>query len=229
MKKVVWVTSDNAAIGTALCQAFASQGYRVNILQFGTPLPSPATATSHGATASYQPIVFDAASLVDTDAIQHWLGQQQAQTGPADTLLHVAATLDSAYDTNNLRTMLDVVHAGMIQRQHGRIILVLPAHHSDSPNTSDLSNNWIRGLAQQGLGQGVTVNAIRASLSSTVIETPDSSSPATAKPANDLSKLDAPSSVHLGQAEEVANLALWLASAEAASLTGATFVINGPH
>lgn len=227
MSKLVWVTSARSAIGTALCQAFVCQGYRVHLLQASATLPANVQVLPWPVAASWPPQDLSPDARPD-GTIQQWLQQQEARTGPVDTLLYVAEATHTASTVQGLHALLLTLHARLRQRQQGRIILVLPALDSDAPAPGALSNPSIRKLAQQGLGQGVTVNVIRTGPAPALIKTLPGTTPTPAAPMDQSLHEAKPLSAHLSQAEEVANLALWLASAEAGYLTGAEFVIMGP-
>ncbi len=228
MSKVVWVTSGRSTIGPALCQAFICQGYRVHVIQASDSLPAHVTVLPFTLDTSYQPLDSASGALADA-TVHHWLQRQEAQTGPVDTLLYVAEPAHTACAVKSLHNLLIALHASLCKRQQGRIVLVLPILHSDSPDIGELPDKWIRELAQQGLGQGVTVNVIRAGRTASTIETLPAGTPETAQPTDNQPREARPAvSPHLSQAQEIASLALWLASAEAASLTGAEFVIKGP-
>lgn len=251
MNKLVWIASDPSLFGLALCQAFARQGYQVRTLHAGKPVGSQEARPSLPREAACAHLTIEPAALVDAAALQEWLLRQEARMGPIDTFIHVAQPLPAATTDAARPCLLSAVHARLCQHGHGRLILVLPAAGAPLSSAEDCPGRRLRELAQQGLGRGVTVNLIRAGSSSLAASAPafrssSASVPAAAPPCastrllqesarrngaipahpNQAEELAAPA--HLSQAEEIANLALWLASPEAATLTGADFVIHGP-
>jgi 3-oxoacyl-[acyl-carrier protein] reductase len=238
--QVALVTGGSRGIGRAVVQAFAAEGARVAVVYRGgreaaDKLVQEVT-NAGGAARAYQADVADAA------AVKACVSQAEKDLGPITILVNNAGVIaDGLFvrmepdDWNKvIQTNLGgVFHFcreiafGMMQRRGGRIINVssVAATHVNPGQANYAAskgaiNSFTRALAVELAGRGVTVNAIAPGF----IETDMSA--AVRNKAGDLIKKFIPLK-RVGTPEDVAKVAVFLASADSAYVTGQVLTVDG--
>jgi acetoacetyl-CoA reductase len=235
MTKVAVITGGTRGIGAAISEALRKAGYKV-------------AATYHGNEAAAQDFTnktgvphfkFDVA---DYAACQEGLAKIQSALGPVDVLVNNAGITRDAFlhkmtapQWNEvIRTNLDsvfnmsrLVIEGMRERGFGRIISIGSingqAGQAGQTNYSAAKAALIgfsKALAQESAAKGITVNVVAPGYIDTDM--------VRAVPPEVLDKIIARIPARrLGKPEEIARLVTFLASEDAAFITGATFSANG--
>ena len=239
--RVVLVTGGMGGLGETISTKMADAGYRVVVTY------SPGN-TKHGEwvagmkTRGYD-IVAVACDVADFDSCARAVAEVHAKVGPVDILVNNAGiTRDMTFkkmDQINwnavLRTNLDSlfnmtkqVADAMVERNWGRIINVSSVNGSKGAfgqtNYSAAKagvHGFTKALALEVARKGVTVNTISPGYIGTKM--------VTAIPEEILNTKILPQIPvgRLGKPEEVAGLIIYLASEEAAFVTGANIAING--
>ena len=241
MARIALITGGMGGLGEAICIKMAALGYEV------------VTTHSQGNTRSRewldgmreQGFNFHAypCDVADYDSAQACIAEIERQMGPVDVLVNNAGiTRDMTFkkmDKTNwdlvLRTNLDSVFNmtkpvcdGMVDRGWGRIINISSVNGQKGAfgqtNYSAAKagmHGFTKALALEVARKGVTVNTISPGYIGTKM--------VTAIPAEVLDSKIIPQIPmgRLGKPEEVAGLVAYLASDEAAFLTGANIAING--
>jgi 3-oxoacyl-[acyl-carrier protein] reductase len=237
--KFALVTGGSRGIGRAICIKLASQGYHVLINYVSNVAKAEETlALVQQAGGEGEIIKFDVANLEETTtAIENW--QNNNKDAYIDVLVNNAGvTADSLLPMMEpeawhkvLSTSLDgffnvtrVVVKKMIRKKHGRIInmasvsglIGLPGQCNYSAAKGAIIAAT-KALSKEVGGKNITVNAIapgfiKTDMTSTLNE-------------EELKK--GISLGRFGEAEEVAALAAFLASDDAAYITGETIAITG--
>jgi len=237
--KFALVTGGSRGIGRAICIKLASQGYHVLINYVSNVAKAEETlALVQQAGGEGEIIRFDVANLEETTtAIENW--QNNNKDAYIDVLVNNAGvTADSLLPMMEpeawhkvLSTSLDgffnvtrVVVKKMIRKKHGRIInmasvsglIGLPGQCNYSAAKGAIIAAT-KALSKEVGGKNITVNAIapgfiKTDMTSTLNE-------------EELKK--GISLGRFGEAEEVAALAAFLASDDAAYITGETIAITG--
>jgi acetoacetyl-CoA reductase len=241
LRRVVLVTGGMGGLGEAISTKMIDAGYRVAVTY------SPGN-TKHGAwVAGMREHGYDVQAVpcdvADIDSCAKAVAEVQNKVGVVDVLVNNAGiTRDMTFkkmDKVNwdavLRTNLDSlfnmtkqVADGMVQRGWGRIINVSSVNGSKGAfgqtNYSAAKagvHGFTKALALEVAKRGVTVNTISPGYIGTKM--------VTAIPEDVLTTKILPQIPvgRLGKPEEVAGLVIYLASEEAAFLTGANIAING--
>ena len=240
-QRVVLVTGGMGGLGETISTKMADAGYRVAVTY------SPGN-TAHGDwLAQMKRRGYDMLAVPcdvsDFASSAQAAAQVQAQLGPVDVLVNNAGiTRDMTFkkmDKVNwdavLRTNLDSmfnmtkqVADGMVERGWGRIINVSSVNGSKGAfgqtNYSAAKSGvhgFTKALALEVARKGVTVNTISPGYIGTKMVT------AIPKEVLDTKILPQIPVGRLGKPEEVAGLIIYLASEEAAFVTGANIAING--
>ena len=239
--RVVLVTGGMGGLGESISTKMADAGYRVVVTY------SPGN-TKHGEwvaamkDSGYE-ITAVACDVSDMDSSTRAVGEVQAKVGAVDILVNNAGiTRDMTFkkmDKVNwdavMRTNLDSlfnmskqVVDGMVERGWGRVINVSSVNGSKGAfgqtNYSAAKagvHGFTKALALEVAKKGVTVNTISPGYIGTKM--------VTAIPEEILNSKILPQIPvgRLGKPEEVAGLIIYLASDEAAFVTGANIAING--
>jgi acetoacetyl-CoA reductase len=240
-QKVVLVTGGMGGLGETISTKMADAGYKVVVTY------SPGN-TKHGEwLADMKKRGYDIMAVpcdvADYDSCTKAVAEVQAKAGAVDVLVNNAGiTRDTTFkkmDKVNwdavIRTNLDSlfnmtkqVADGMVERGWGRILNISSVNGSKGAfgqtNYSAAKagvHGFTKALALEVAKKGVTVNTISPGYIGTKMVT------AIPKDVLDTKILPQIPVGRLGKPEEVAGLVIYLASEEAAFLTGANIAING--
>ena len=239
--RVVLVTGDMGGLGETISTKMADAGYRVVVTY--SPSNTKSTEWLAGMKANGYDILAVPCDVADMDSCTRAVAEVQAKVGAVDVLVNNAGiTRDMTFkkmDKVNwdavMRTNLDSlfnmskqVVDGMVERNWGRVINVSSVNGSKGAfgqtNYSAAKagvHGFTKALALEVAKKSVTVNTISPGYIGTKM--------VTAIPAEILNTKILPQIPvgRLGKPEEVAGLIIYLASEEAAFLTGANIAING--
>jgi acetoacetyl-CoA reductase len=241
MTKVVVVTGGMGGLGETICVKMAKAGYRV----VTTYSPSNKTAPEWLARMKEQGCDFVAVpvDVADYQSCADACTKINAEVGPVDVLVNNAGITrdvtfkkmskvdwDAVMHTNldSIFNMTKPVVDGMVDRGWGRIINVSSVNGQKGAfgqtNYSAAKagiHGFTKALALEVARKGVTVNTISPGYIGTKM--------VTAIPQDILDSKILPQIPvgRLGKPEEVAGLIIYLASDEAAFVTGANIAING--
>jgi NAD(P)-dependent dehydrogenase (short-subunit alcohol dehydrogenase family) len=243
----VLVTGASKGIGFACAEAFARDGARVAIV-------ARHRDTLGAALARLPPsCIAIAADLVDANAAAHAVDEAERALGPIDVLVNSAGaakryapadlSAQAWHDAMDAKFftyvhVTDIVVKRMAQRMRGAIVNIIGmgGKVAGTAHIAGGSANAALMLATVGLAaaygpQGVRVNAISPGLTLTdrVQEGLDVESRMTGTPAQELlARAQATIPLRrLGTAEEIAQVALFLASDAASYVTGAIIPMDG--
>jgi len=240
MTKVALVTGAMGGLGTAVCQAFAKDGYTV----LANCLPGFEQKDEWLAKQEELGFKFIAAEgdVSDYDSCKAMIEKAEAEVGPVDILVNNAGiTRDKFFPkmevaqwkavmATNMDSLFNVTHqvsAKMAERGFGRIINISSVNgvkgQAGQTNYSAAKAGVIgftKALAQELATKGVTVNAIAPGYIATdmVMAIRDDIRQAIT---------DTVPMKRLGKPEEIGGLCSYLASDLAGYITGATINING--
>lgn len=241
----ILVTGGGRGIGRAVAATFAQAGARVSIV--GRDAATLETARAAGDAHAYE-----AVDVTDEAALLAALGRLAADT-PFDVVVANAGHADTApfgrSDTALFQRMLDLNLLGtlttfraalpdMLTQKSGRLIAIAStaglrgyAYTSAYSAAKHAVIGLVRSLALEVATSGITVNAICPGFTDTDLVRGGAAAMA-AKRGISLEEAKAGFTVdnpmkRLIQPEEVAHMALYLASSQAASVTGQAFAING--
>ncbi|MCC5853726.1 MAG: acetoacetyl-CoA reductase [Alkalimonas sp.] len=236
MKRVALVTGGTRGIGRAISEAFQKAGYSVAAVY---------AANDEAANTFYQQtgVPVYQWDVSDFHACQQGIAQVEADLGPVDILVNNAGiTRDSMFhkmtfeqwqaviNTNlsSLFNMCRPVIEGMRERGFGRIINISSINgqkgQAGQTNYSAAKAGelgFTKALAMENARKGITVNAICPGYIATDM--------VNAMPAEIVSEKIVPQILvgRLGQPDEIARCALFLASDDAGYITGSTISVNG--
>jgi acetoacetyl-CoA reductase len=240
-KRVVLVTGGMGGLGESICTKMADAGYEV----VATYSPGNTKAEGWLAQMRERGYRFHAyqCDVGDFESCAQAVRQVEGEIGPVDVLVNNAGiTRDMTFKKMGkedwdavLRTNLDSVFNmtkqvmdGMVERNWGRVINVASVNGQKGAfgqtNYSAAKagmHGFTKALALEVAKKGVTVNTISPGYIGTKM--------VTAIPENILTDKILPQIPvgRLGKPEEVAGLIIYLASDEAAFVTGANISING--
>lgn len=236
MSRVALVTGGTSGIGAAIAKAFHAAGYKVAVNYAFTEDRAEAFRQATG-IATFQ---WD---VRDYDACVAGVAKVERQLGPIDILVNNAGiTRDAMFhkmtpqqwrevvDTNlnGVFNMTHPVWPGMRERGFGRIITISSINgqkgQAGQANYSASKAGDIgltKALAQEGASRNITVNAICPGYIGTEM--------VRAIPETVLNERILPQIPigRLGEPDEIARCALFLASDEAGFITGSTLTANG--
>jgi acetoacetyl-CoA reductase len=235
MTRVALVTGGTRGIGKAISAKLKADGFKVAANYAGNAEAAEATAKEIGVSV-YKWDVGDEAQCAEG------IAKVAADLGPVDVLVNNAGiTRDGQFhkmsaekwrdvirvDLDSLFYMTRPVIEGMRDRGFGRIINISSINGQKGQfgqvNYSAAKAGMIgftKALAQESAAKGVTVNVVAPGYIDTDM--------VAAVPEDALKKIIATIPVgRLGKAEEIAAMVAFLASDNAAFITGATMTVNG--
>lgn len=241
MTRVALVTGGMGGLGEAICIKLAALGYRV----VSTYAPDDENADEWLKGMRNMGFRFSgyACDVADFEACQRCVAQVAEEIGPVDVLINNAGiTRDMTFRKMGkadwdvvMRTNLDSVFnmtkqviEGMVDRGWGRVINIssVNAQKGAFGQTNYAAakagmHGFTKSLAQEVARNHVTVNTISPGYMATrmVTEIPEEILDSKILPQIPLGRL--------GKPEEIAGLVAYLASEEAAYVTGANISING--
>jgi len=241
--KVAIVTGSSSGIGQAIAERFAAEGADCVIdYRDAHDDPSHTIAAIHAAGGQAIALQADVTSLADTKKL---VDQAYAQLGRCDILVNNAGieiganfweVTESAYDAVlnvNLKGAFFLTQAFVKRlidaKQPGRVVnissvhedMVFP-HFSTYAASKGAMRMLMRNLAVELGPYGITVNNVAPG----AINTPINAKLLANKPELDALLNNIPLG-RMGTPEEVAGLVAFLASEEAAYVTGSTYVLDG--
>lgn len=235
MGRVALVTGGTRGIGKAISIALRDNGYSVAASYAGNE-EAAAAFTAETGIAAYK------WSVADYDACVEGIGQVESDLGPVEVLVNNAGiTRDGMFhkmtpeswnaviDTNltGLFNMTHPVWGGMRGRGFGRVINISSVNgqkgqmgqaNYSAAKAGDIG--FTKALAQEGAFKGITVNAICPGYIATEMVM------AVSEKIREAIIAQIPVG-RLGEADEVARCVVFLASDEAAFITGSTLSANG--
>jgi acetoacetyl-CoA reductase len=240
-QKVVLVTGGMGGLGETISTKMADAGYKV-VVTYSPGNTKHAEWVADMKKRGYD-IMAVPCDVADYDSCTKAVAEVQAKAGAVDVLVNNAGiTRDTTFkkmDKVNwdavIRTNLDSlfnmtkqVADGMVERGWGRILNISSVNGSKGAfgqtNYSAAKagvHGFTKALALEVAKKGVTVNTISPGYIGTKMVT------AIPKDVLDTKILPQIPVGRLGKPEEVAGLVIYLASEEAAFLTGANIAING--
>ena len=240
-KRVALVTGGMGGLGESICTKMADAGFRVaTTYSLGNSKANDWLSTMMSKGYDFVAVPCDVA---DYDSCATAAAEVQAKAGPIDILVNNAGItrdmtfkkMDKANWDAVMRTNLDSVFNmskavvdGMVERGWGRVINVSSVNGSQGAfgqtNYSAAKagvHGFSKALALEVAKKGVTVNTISPGYIGTKMVT------AIPKDMLDSKILPQIPVGRLGKPEEVAGLIIYLASDQAAFVTGANIAING--
>ncbi len=240
-KRIALVTGGMGGLGEAICFKLAALGYTV------VTTCSPANARAQEWLQSMKQQGFNfhayACDVTDWESCQACVRKITAEIGPVDVLVNNAGiTRDMTFKKMDKINWDSVMHAnldscfnmtkqvcdGMVDRSWGRIINISSVNGQKGAfgqtNYSAAKagmHGFSKALALEVARKGVTVNTISPGYIGTKMVT------AIPKDVLDTKIIPQIPMGRLGKPEEVAGLVAYLASDEAAFVTGANIAING--
>ncbi len=241
MSKIALITGGMGGLGEAICIKMAALGYTV----MTTYSPGNTKAAEWLAAMKEQGFEFHAypCDVADYDSAQACVAQIEKEIGPIDVLVNNAGITrdmtfkkmdkpnwDAVMATNldSVFNMTKPVCDGMVERGWGRVINISSVNGQKGAfgqtNYSAAKagmHGFTKALALEVARKGVTVNTISPGYIGTkmVMAIPQEVLDSKIIPQIPMARL--------GKPEEVAGLVAYLASDEAAFLTGANIAING--
>ncbi len=240
-QRVVLVTGGMGGLGETISTKMADAGYRV-VVTYSPGNTKHASWVAEMKERNYEMLAVGC-DVADLDSCTRAVDEVQSKVGAVDILVNNAGITrdmtfkkmdkvnwDAVMRTNldSLFNMTKQVADGMVERNWGRIINVSSVNGSKGAfgqtNYSAAKagvHGFTKALALEVAKKGVTVNTISPGYIGTKM--------VTAIPAEVLNTKILPQIPvgRLGKPEEVAGLVIYLASEEAAFLTGANIAING--
>jgi 3-oxoacyl-[acyl-carrier protein] reductase len=234
--KTALVTGASGGIGAAIATALHAQG--ASVVLHGTRSERLAALQAELGERAY--IV--TADLGDREAVAEIIAEATEKAGPISILVNNAGITrdnlamrmkdeewDKVLDVNLTASMILCRGAmrGMMKARHGRIISISSiVGVTGNPGQTNYAASkagmigYSKALAQEVASRGVTVNVIAPGF----IETPMTDELSDDQKTALLSRVPA---ARLGHADEIAAAVVYLASDEAAYVTGATIHVNG--
>jgi acetoacetyl-CoA reductase len=240
-QRVAFVTGAMGGLGTAICQAFAKDGYKV-VAAYHPQFDNKDEWLKEQEAAGFKDFVCVAGDVADLASCQAMVAEAEAKAGPVDILVNNAGITrdkffakmekdqwDAVISTNltSLFNMTKQVSVKMAERGWGRIINISSVNgvkgQGGQTNYSAAKAGVIgftKALAQEMATKGVTVNAIAPGYVATKM---------VMAIREDILKgiIDTIPMKRLAKPEEMGALCSYLASDLAGYMTGATLNING--
>ena len=240
-QRVAFVTGAMGGLGTAICQAFAKDGYKV-VAAYHPQFDNKDEWLKEMEAAGFKDFVCVAGDVSKIEECQAMVAEAETKVGPVDILVNNAGITrdrffakmekdqwDAVISTNlsSLFNMTKQVSAKMAERGWGRIINISSVNgvkgQAGQANYSAAKAGVIgftKALAQELATKGVTVNAIAPGYVATKM---------VMAIREDILKtiVDSVPMKRLAKPEEMGALCSYLASDLAGYMTGATLNING--
>ncbi|MFN4024888.1 MAG: 3-oxoacyl-[acyl-carrier-protein] reductase [Hyphomonas sp.] len=230
------VTGASGGIGRAIAQALSEAGAKVALSGTREAVLQEVAATLKGETAIVP------CNLSDPAAVDALVGQAEAAIGPLDILVaNAGITRDKLLIQMKDEDWSDVINVnlgsyfrltksavrGMMKRRHGRIIgITSVVGVTGNPGQTNYSASkagmigFTKSIAQEVASRGITANTIAPGF----IESPMTDVLPEAQKTAILGQIPAG---RLGAGGDIAAAAVYLASNEAAYVTGQTLHVNG--
>lgn len=227
MGRVVLVSGGNRGIGRAIAEGFAGAGDQV------------AVTVRQGRVEGMLSVVCD---VTDSASVDKAVGAVEAELGPVEVLVANAGITDDKLllqmDEASFTSVLDTNLTGafrlvrralprMLRARKGRIVLISSvAGLAGSPGQANYAASkaglvgFARSLARELGGRAITVNVVAPGF----VETDMTAGLSQARREEVLPQIPLK---RFGLAKEVASAVLWLASEEAAYVTGAVIPVDG--
>ncbi|MBC6444915.1 MAG: acetoacetyl-CoA reductase [Alphaproteobacteria bacterium GM202ARS2] len=235
MARTVLITGGTRGIGAAMSIAFKGRGYQVAATYHSDDAAAQAFHKQHG-------IGVYKWDVADYEACGRGVESVCKDLGAVDTLINNAGiTQDAAFHKmtaeqwrrvmqTNIDSAFNMTHhvwAGMREAGFGRVLMITSINgqkgqfgQANYAASKAALIGLTKSLALEGAAKGITVNAIAPGYIATDM--------VKAVPEAVMAKIvGAIPAGRLGEAEEVAAAALYLADEKAAFITGATLAING--
>jgi acetoacetyl-CoA reductase len=240
-QRVAFVTGAMGGLGTAICQAFARDGYKV-VAAYHPQYDNKDEWLQEMEAAGFKDFVCVAGDVTKLEECQAMITEAEARSGPVDILVNNAGITrdrffakmekdqwEAVISTNlsSLFNMTKQVSAKMAERGWGRIINISSVNgvkgQAGQANYSAAKAGVIgftKALAQELATKGVTVNAVAPGYVATKM---------VMGIREDILKtiVDSVPMKRLAKPEEMGALCSYLASELAGYMTGATLNING--
>ncbi|MDP2792544.1 MAG: beta-ketoacyl-ACP reductase [Sulfurisoma sp.] len=240
-QRTAFVTGAMGGLGTAICQAFAKDGYKV-VAAYHPQFDNKDAWLKEMEAAGFKDFVCVAGDVSSLEDCQKMVVEAEANAGPVDILVNNAGITrdrmfakmdkdqwDAVISTNltSLFNMTKQVSAKMAERGWGRIINISSVNgvkgQAGQSNYSAAKAGVIgftKALAQELATKGVTVNAIAPGYVATKM---------VMAIREDILKsiVDSIPMKRLAKPEEMGALCSYLATDLAGYMTGATLNING--
>ena len=240
-QRIALVTGAMGGLGTAICQAFAKDGYKV-VAAYHPQFDNKDEWLKEMAAAGFNDFVCVSGDVSKLDECQAMVADAEAKAGPIDILVNNAGiTRDKFFSkmekdqweaviSTNLSSLFNMtkqVSAKMAERGWGRIINISSVNgvkgQAGQANYSAAKAGVIgftKALAQELATKGVTVNAVAPGYVATKM---------VMAIREDILKgiVDTIPMKRLCRPEEIGGICSYLASDIAAYMTGATMNING--
>ena len=241
MTKIALVTGAMGGLGTAICQAFAKDGYKV-VAAYHPQYDNKDAWLKEMADAGFKDFVCVAGDVADIASCQTMVAEAETKAGPVDILVNNAGiTRDKMFgkmekdqweavistNLSSLFNMTKQVSVKMAERGWGRIINISSVNgvkgQAGQTNYSAAKAGVIgftKALSQELATKGVTVNAIAPGYVATKM---------VMAIREDILKgiVDTVPMKRLAKPEEIGAACSYLASDLAGYMTGATLNING--
>lgn len=241
MAQVALVTGGSGGLGEAICIKLAELGFKV--VTTYSPSNTSIEAWLEKMREQGHDFLGVPCDVTDFDSCTACVEQVEREVGPVDVLVNNAgitrdmtfrkmtkADWDAVMHTNldSVFNMTKQVMDGMTTRKWGRVINVASVNgqkgafgQTNYASAKAGMHGFTKSLAQEVAKSGVTVNTISPGYIGTKMVT---SIPNEILESKILPQIPV---ARLGKPEEVAGLVAYLASSEAAFLTGANISING--
>jgi 3-oxoacyl-[acyl-carrier protein] reductase len=239
--KVALVTGGSRGIGRAIVKAFAAEGAKVAVVYRGSKEAADNLVKEVRQTGGTALAV--QTDVTDSAAAQQCVEKVEKELGPVDILVNNAGVIhDDLFvrmEPEHWQTVLQTNLGGtynfcravaypMMKRRAGRIINVssIAAEHVNLGQTNYAAskgaiNSFTRALAVELASRNVTVNAIAPGF----IETDMSA--AIRNKAGDLIEKKMIPMKRIGKPEDIAHVAVFLASSDSAYITGQVLTVDG--
>ena len=234
--KTALVTGASGGIGAAIATTLHAQG--ASVVLHGTREVRLATLKAELGERAH----IATANLGDREAVANIIAEATEKAGPISILVNNAGITrdnlamrmkeeewDAVIDVNLTASMIlcRTAMRGMMKARHGRVISISsivgvignPGQSNYAASKAGMIG-YSKALAQEVASRGVTVNVIAPGF----IETPMTDELSDDQKTALLSRVPA---ARLGHADEIAAAVAYLASDEAAYVTGATMHVNG--